>query len=98
MPCSRPSSSPVRLGWPPASPVSTRTTRGMVAAMRRRPDLSPADAEKWVAMVRMKRTALGLLVFVTLLFAFAHWQEPHHGWLGYVRAFAEAAMVGALAD
>ena len=66
--------------------------------MRGRPDLSPADAEKWAAMVRMKRTALGLLVFVTVVFALAHWQEPDHGWLGYVRAFAEAAMVGALAD
>src|SRR6478752_10608105 len=46
----------------------------------------------------MKATATGLLVAVTIVFLLARWGEESHGWLGYLRAFAEAAMVGALAD
>ena len=49
-------------------------------------------------MKRMKALALGLLAFVTVLFILARWQETRHSWVGYIRAFAEAAMVGALAD
>jgi uncharacterized membrane-anchored protein YjiN (DUF445 family) len=60
--------------------------------------MNEADLRKRAGMVRMKRLALALLVAVTVLFAVAHWQEPHHTWWGYVRAFSEAAMVGALAD
>lgn len=60
--------------------------------------LSANDRDRRAAMQRMKQLALGLLVFVTIVFLLARWQEPHHSWLGYVRAFAEAAMVGALAD
>ena len=46
----------------------------------------------------MKLLALSLMLLATIVFAIASWQEPQHEWLGYVRAFAEAAMVGALAD
>ncbi|MFT3851174.1 MAG: DUF445 domain-containing protein [Ilumatobacteraceae bacterium] len=46
----------------------------------------------------MKATATGLLALVTVVFLLARWGEESHDWLGYVRAFAEAAMVGALAD
>jgi uncharacterized membrane-anchored protein YjiN (DUF445 family) len=60
--------------------------------------LSAHDLERRAAMGRMKAFALGLLVFVTALYLIARWQEPHHPSVGYVRAFAEAAMVGALAD
>ncbi len=60
--------------------------------------LSASDLERRAGMRRMKRLALGLLVFVTVLFLVARWQEPQHSWVGYVRAFSEAAMVGALAD
>ena len=60
--------------------------------------MSASDRDRTAAMVRMKRLALGLLVFVTVVFMLAHWQEPKHEWLGYVRAFSEAAMIGALAD
>ena len=42
--------------------------------------------------------ATGLLVLVTVVFLLARWGEESASWLGYVRAFAEAAMVGALAD
>ena len=60
--------------------------------------MSASDLDRLAAMQRMKRLALGLLVFVTVVFLLARWQEDHHGWLGYVRAFSEAAMIGALAD
>jgi uncharacterized membrane-anchored protein YjiN (DUF445 family) len=60
--------------------------------------LSANDLERRAAMARMKAFALGLLVFVTVLYLAARWQEPRHPFFGYVRAFAEAAMVGALAD
>ena len=46
----------------------------------------------------MKRIALGLLCAAALLYALAKFFEPRHPWLGYVAAFAEAAMVGAIAD
>ena len=48
----------------------------------------------------MKRIALGLLCGAALLYALAIAMEgrfPHPGW-GYLAAFAEAAMVGAIAD
>ena len=39
-----------------------------------------------------------MLVAVTVVFFIARWQQQYHGWVGYIRAFAEASMVGALAD
>ncbi len=48
---------------------------------------------------RMKATATGLLVAVTIVFIIARVvRNGASGWLEYVEAFAEAAMVGALAD
>lgn len=47
---------------------------------------------------RMKRTATGLLVAVTITFLIASVYEDLWWGVGFVRAFAEAAMVGALAD
>ncbi len=46
----------------------------------------------------MQRLALGLLAGAALLYALAIWLEPRHAAWGYVAAFAEAAMVGAIAD
>jgi len=46
----------------------------------------------------MKAAATGLLLVMAVVFAAARALEPHHPWLGYVKAFAEAAMVGGLAD
>lgn len=46
----------------------------------------------------MKTAATGLLVFVAVVFVVARVIEQDHHWVGYVRATAEAAMVGALAD
>ncbi len=50
----------------------------------------------------MRRLATGLLVAMTILFVVSHiWRPPPGVWRtvwGYVRAFAEASMVGGLAD
>jgi uncharacterized membrane-anchored protein YjiN (DUF445 family) len=58
-----------------------------------------ADAEaKQLQLNRMKRRATGLLVVMSLVFLAALVLEPRYPVLGYVRATAEAAMVGGLAD
>ena len=46
----------------------------------------------------MKRVALGLLLAAAVTYATATVLEPRHPAWGYVAAFAEAAMVGAIAD
>jgi uncharacterized membrane-anchored protein YjiN (DUF445 family) len=46
----------------------------------------------------MKVLATGLLVVMAAVFAIARALEPQYSWLGYLKAFAEAAMVGGLAD
>jgi uncharacterized membrane-anchored protein YjiN (DUF445 family) len=46
----------------------------------------------------MQRVATGLLVLALAVFVAARWLEPGHPWLGYLRATAEASLVGGLAD
>lgn len=46
----------------------------------------------------MKAFATGLLVLAMAVFLVARHYETQHLWVGYLRAFSEAAMVGALAD
>ncbi len=46
----------------------------------------------------MKAAATGLLVVMAAIFIAARQFEAAYPWLGYVKAFAEAAMVGGLAD
>ena len=60
--------------------------------------ITPDDELKRVRLVRMKRVATLMLVGVALLFAITRWLESRYSWLGFVRAFAEAAMVGGIAD
>jgi uncharacterized membrane-anchored protein YjiN (DUF445 family) len=47
---------------------------------------------------RMKRRATGLLVFMGALFLVARFFEPRYSWLGFIRATAEASLVGGIAD
>src|SRR5689334_24306029 len=56
------------------------------------------DATRQFELMRMKRLATGLLLAVALLFVVALLFERTYPWVGWVRAFAEAAAVGALAD
>jgi uncharacterized membrane-anchored protein YjiN (DUF445 family) len=46
----------------------------------------------------MKVVATGLLVVMAAVFAVSRALEPAYSWLGYVKSFSEAAMVGGLAD
>jgi uncharacterized membrane-anchored protein YjiN (DUF445 family) len=47
---------------------------------------------------RMKLRATGLLVLMGIIFIVARTYEAQYPWLGYVRATAEASMVGGIAD
>jgi uncharacterized membrane-anchored protein YjiN (DUF445 family) len=47
---------------------------------------------------RMKRRATGLLVLMAAIFVATSLLEARHPWLGYIRATAEASMVGGIAD
>ena len=60
--------------------------------------ITPDDELKRVRLVKMKRVATLMLVAVALLFVVTRWLESAYPWLGFVRAFAEAAMVGGIAD
>src|SRR6266581_1696833 len=58
----------------------------------------PDDAERQARLDAMKRRATGLLAIALLVFVAASVFEPQFPWLGYVRATAEASLVGGLAD
>ena len=58
----------------------------------------PNEAERQLRLARMKRLASGLLVLSCIIFIAARIFELSHPWLGFVRAAAEAAMIGGLAD
>ncbi|HJU64769.1 MAG TPA: DUF445 family protein [Gemmatimonadaceae bacterium] len=59
---------------------------------------SGEDPVREQRLAQMKRRATGLLVVATLVFVAARLLEPAYPWLGFVRATAEAAMVGGVAD
>jgi uncharacterized membrane-anchored protein YjiN (DUF445 family) len=61
---------------------------------------SVADAERRRGLRRMKVVAVGFLVGATIVFLLCTWAQSRGAepWVGYVRAAAEAGMVGALAD
>ncbi len=56
------------------------------------------EARRAADLARMKRTATGLLLAATAVFVVTRILEESQPWLGFVRATAEAAMVGAIAD
>ena len=62
---------------------------------------SAADVERARGLRRMKLVALSFLLGATVIFLLCSWAQRHGDaatWVGYVRAAAEAGMVGALAD
>ena len=58
-------------------------------------DLSAKDLERKRSLRRMRTVATSLLVVAAIVFVFTRDGE---GWVGYVNATSEAAMVGAIAD
>lgn len=59
---------------------------------------TPLDQERRRGLNRMKLFATSLLAVMAVIFVVAWILQESHPWLGYVRAAAEAGMVGALAD
>ena len=59
---------------------------------------SPADAARATDLAAMKRVATGLFALVAAIFVVARLLAGSITGIDYVEAFAEAAMVGALAD
>lgn len=65
--------------------------------------LTEPDAERVRNLRKMKLLAVSLLLVAAMIYLFTRWLEHRDGqdvaaWVGYVRAAAEAGMVGALAD
>jgi uncharacterized membrane-anchored protein YjiN (DUF445 family) len=58
----------------------------------------PDDATRQAQLDVMKRRATGLLALAAAVFGAARAFEGQYPWLGYVRATAEASLVGGLAD
>ncbi len=58
----------------------------------------PTDDARRAEIARVRRQATGLLVLAAVVFVVARWFEGRYPWLGYVRATAEASLVGGLAD
>ncbi len=58
----------------------------------------PDDAVRQAQLDAMKRQATGLLALAGVVFVGASLYEARYPWLGYVRATAEASLVGGLAD
>src|SRR5437660_7642071 len=58
----------------------------------------PDDAVRQAQLDAMKRQATGLLALAGVVFVGASLYEARYPWLGYVRATAEASLVGGIAD
>lgn len=56
------------------------------------------EAERQRQMDQLKTRANGLLVLSTIVFVIARAFEARYSWVGFIRATAEASMVGGLAD
>ncbi|MGH6740948.1 MAG: DUF445 family protein, partial [Bradyrhizobium sp.] len=56
------------------------------------------EAERQARLDAMKRRATALLAVAGAVFVAATWLERRYSWLGFVRATAEASLVGGLAD
>src|SRR5437868_13400539 len=54
--------------------------------------------DKRKSLKRMKLLAVSLLLFMTLVFIISHILERQNGIFSYLKAMAEASMIGALAD
>lgn len=83
------------------SPTGSGTLEAEPVSKLMAPKHKPRHVDGYQRLVRMRRLANGLLALVLGLFVFSHLVDPPEGWnvfWRYLRAFAEAAMVGGLAD
>jgi Protein of unknown function (DUF445) len=71
---------------------------GTASGDQPQPAAAADQEERAQALAAMKRLATGLLCAMTVVFLISQALEASHPWIAYVRATAEAAMVGALAD
>ena len=79
--------------------ASSRSVRvGDAPAQPPQPASVLDEAERQRQMDQLKAWATGMLVVSTIVFAIARALEARYPWMGYVRATAEASMVGGLAD
>src|SRR6266568_4389883 len=84
---------------PPAHPTSSPATAGGGGVAAVSPAWSrPDDASRQAQLDAMKRRATGLLALAVVVFVAARIFEAQYPWLGWVRATAEASLVGGLAD
>lgn len=58
----------------------------------------PHEQEQYAQLAKIRRIATGLLFLMAVIFVCAKLFEARYAYLPFVRAFAEAAMIGALAD
>jgi uncharacterized membrane-anchored protein YjiN (DUF445 family) len=92
----------------PSSPGTLTSHPTPARAAQRLPDdkllsepqpLRPDDeAVRQARLTRMKVWATGLLILSTIIFVVTRLLEPRFPWIAIVRATAEAAMIGGLAD
>src|SRR5207244_11700651 len=85
---------------PAASPATANGGAGVGGAAAAVPPAGsrPDDASRQAQLGAMKRRATGLLALAVVVFVTARVLEAQHPWLGWVRATAEASLVGGLAD
>ncbi len=78
-----------------------RTPAGVVTPPSAGRGVSPqgrGEALRRRDLARMRALATGLLLLMTAIYLATRLAPPAWSWIGYLRAFAEAAMVGACAD
>src|SRR5215212_3171159 len=75
-------------------PAAATAGDALPAALR----LTPDDEIRRVRLASMKRIATAMLVVVAIVFIVTRLFESRYPWLAWIRAFAEAAMVGGIAD
>src|SRR5436853_157314 len=68
------------------------------AAPLPQPASIPDEVERQRQLDQMKARATGLLILATVVFIIARLLESRYTWVGFIRATAEASMVGGIAD
>jgi len=80
-------------GYDSCSPMSNPNSSPVTSPAPRKD-----DATRLAELASMRRVATGLLVLAGIIYLIARALESAHPWLGYVRATAEASLVGGIAD